>query len=174
MEINTNSPSGTIEFKVPTTSVVNPGRVSLYVLEGSSWVQLPTTLTGTFGGFYTYSATTPHFSTFMIMETLPSSGGGGGRSRSNEYQFGAVTAAPTPTTPTPIEATPPSTPTLGFFGTITGAVIGALTSPAGLVVLIFVLIGIVVVALVIRNVGGSKGKGKKGEKLNEKSDENEA
>jgi len=204
MEITvTTQTDGTIKFKVPTSSVLNPSLVGLYVLEGSNWVGLSITSLGEVTpGFYHYSATTPHFSTFMIMETLPlttSSGGGGGSSRSNYYRYSSasnscitiretaseasrngdfstlgacqsqITTITTPTNiPEPIEATP-AAPRVG--GGITGAFIGALTSPTGLVVLIAVLIGIVIVVLVIRNIPGRKGK--KGKKLNEEGDKDE-
>ena len=201
MEILVTTPtSGTIDFRVPIEDVDVPSRVGLYVLEGSNWVGLSTTFLGEVTtGFYHYSATTPHFSTFMMMETLASTSGGGGSSRSDYYRYDSasnscitvretaseasrngdfstlsacqsrITTLTTPTGPAPIEATPETTPGAAGGG-ITGAFIGALGSPTGLVVLISALIGIVIVALVIRNVGSGKGKRKK---INEEGDKNE-
>jgi len=174
IDIDTNSSSGgTIDFKVPTISVVNPLQVGLYVLEGNSWISLPTAFLGELtSGFYHYSAVTPHFSTFMIMETTVTSGGGD-KKNEEKIQYGGIRRIPgTSTTPTnipePLEATP--TPKAG--GGITGAIIGVLTSPTGLAVLVFVLIGIVIVSLLIRNFPGEKNKKQKRGEINEKSDDN--
>lgn len=170
--------SGTINFKIPTVNVANPSLLSLYVLEGSNWVKLSTSFIGTSGDFYEYTAFTPHFSTFMAMETqsvvTTTSGGGGGRStRTTTPQTPPVftTNTGTQTTPSgPTILTPPTTPQNP--GGITGGVIGALTSPTGLVILISALVGIVVVSLIVRDSGGSRGK-KGDEELNEKGDQDE-
>jgi uncharacterized protein YbdZ (MbtH family) len=172
MEISVSTAtSGTIKFKVPTSSISNPSLVSLYVLEGGTWTKLPTTLVNTAGGFYEYEATTTHFSTFMIMETSPVSSGGD-RSRGGggeDYQFGGAVTSPTPTTPTPIVVTPP-VPTPGFFATITGAIIGALGT-GGLIIVIIFIIAVVGLMVVLRIKRGKESI--KGGKLNEKGDKNE-
>ncbi|GIU68217.1 MAG: hypothetical protein KatS3mg001_067 [Candidatus Pacearchaeota archaeon] len=162
LEINTNSSNGTINFKVPVDKVTNPSLVSLYVLEGTNWVELQTSPPNLNGLFYEYSAFTPHFSTFMIMEKIIQTGitETGGRARGSPRFVIEEPEAPTQTTqqpsssPQPIQASPPpQTPTNGgFIATITGAIIGALTSPTGLFSLLVILIAVIIAVLVIRNL----------------------
>jgi hypothetical protein len=176
IEINVSKEtSGIIKFKVPTNKVVNPSLVSLYVLEGSNWVKLPTTFLSTSLGFYEFQATTPHFSIFMIAEEnqIIASGGGFARGSSRiitqEQTPTESTQQPTNEVPTPIVPTPPQERTGGGIAAITGAIIGAITSPTGLFSILVVLIAVIVIALVIRNVGPLSKK----DQLNDKRGEND-
>jgi hypothetical protein len=222
-----NSSSGTIKFKVPVADVSNPLLLSLYVLENDIWSKLSTTYLTENSGFYEFSAQTPHFSIFMIMETLPptiSSGGGGGNGCATKWTCTAWSACTDGTqtrtcnysvnycTPkiskpaesqtcnatiagtAPIQATP-STPTKGFFATITGAVVGTLGTGGAIVVIAFIVsvVGLVIILRIGRKAenlkikkavesletkkgiekSSTKKKGKRRKKLNEKSDKND-
>ncbi|MEK6847618.1 MAG: PGF-pre-PGF domain-containing protein [Nanoarchaeota archaeon] len=167
-----NSSPGTIRFKVPVADVSTPSLVSLYVLESTGWVKLSTILINQANGFYEFESSTPHFSMFMITETIQTTSGGGGRSRDrtvSEPDTLPQITSPVPTTPEPIEATPPA-PTKGFFAGITGAFIGALGTGGSIMVIVFIVsvVGLMVILRIKRKV-----EGKKGRKLNEEGDKNE-
>ena len=68
VSLNGPEQSGVISFSVPQSLVSNPSLVNLYVWDSSSnsWVELGTTYSGSNGLDYLYSASTPHFSLFMI------------------------------------------------------------------------------------------------------------
>ncbi len=70
MEITVGTPNaqGDIYFKVDKSLVSDKNKISLYVLEGTTWTKLTTTFLNDNGVEYEYSAHTPHFSTFMIGE----------------------------------------------------------------------------------------------------------
>lgn len=78
---------GEIYFQIDKSLVSDYTKVSLYVLEGTSWTKLTTNYIEETEDMYEYSAVTPHFSIFMIAEeeettnTQPTSSSGGGRSR---------------------------------------------------------------------------------------------
>lgn len=78
--------SGTVYFRINNSKVIEPTKVSLYVLE-SSWVKLNTNYLSSIGGYLYYSAYTPHFSIFMIGEEkiISNNNGNSGSSSSHHH-----------------------------------------------------------------------------------------
>lgn len=152
-DLNTNY---TIEVNLSTIELVD-GTYSVPITVSNGFDQVDKNITLVLQGF-------PN----------PPSTGGGGRARDSrdilplEPFIPSVSATPEPT-PTPIEATP-AAPTPGFFGTITGAVIGALGTGGSIIVIVFIILIVVLAILAATQSRLERGKGKK---LNEKSDKNE-
>ena len=145
--------SGAISFSVNKSEISNKNRISLYVLEGTSWTKLATTYTGETAAEYQYTATTPHFSTFMIAEdTTPSSSGSAG---GGDPTTGYIGTMPTIST-TNNEITPISTTTntrenqnpTGTSSPITGGVIGFIKSGAGIVTILVLMITVLLTMVV--------------------------
>lgn len=63
--------TGEIYFNVNKTLVSNRDNIFLYVLENETWTKLDTYFIKDNGLEYEYYAVTPHFSVFMIGETIP-------------------------------------------------------------------------------------------------------
>ena len=158
-------------FKIARTSIPSSAKndVRLYVQEGSSWIQLSTTLIDETSTNYEYKAVIPHFSNFLIGYVVQSSGGGGGN-KAQIYQFGGTNNdSEGSVLPGPINigGAPSPEDSPGFFAGITGAVIGALGTPGGIVAVIFI-VGIVALMIVLRT--GRRVKKEKRKKLNERGD----
>ncbi len=162
-----NSSNYTIYFKVPVDKITNHLDVFLYHLVNEQWVQLSTEYLSTDNTFDYYLATTPSFSMFMIMETTaPVATASTGGSVYGGRLILPSTQAPANPAPTPINAAPaPSTPPKGFFATITGAIIGALGTPEGIIATIFIVlvIGALIAVFIILRGKGKPEKGKKKE-----------
>ena len=157
---------GDIYFSIDKSSVSNPNKVSLYVLDGTTWTKLTTTyLSGSDTATeYTYFAHTPHFSTFMIGEDTTSTssgssgGSGGGTDTIGSSSFPSTSSLTTTnnnavTTPISTENPTETTPTTGTSSPITGGVIGFIQSGAGIasiLVLMVVVAGAVVLVVVKR------------------------
>ncbi|MDO8528707.1 MAG: ice-binding family protein [Nanoarchaeota archaeon] len=144
-QTTTTTKGGDIHFSVDKSSVSNRNKVILYVLEGSVWTPLTMDYSLSDSATeYTYSAHTPHFSTFMIGEdiTPASSGDGGGETSAGGGTRTVGTTSTTQSTTTPTGGiTPTSNPTPANPAPLTGGVVGFLTSTGGIVVLVF-LVGI--------------------------------
>jgi hypothetical protein len=155
--LNGTESNGTFFFTVNAT---NPGYVHMYVYNESTakWDELNTTWLG--GN--NYSANTPHFSLFMIAEeAAPSNnnGGGGGGGGIQESQLYNNTVIP-PIFTNPINYTNQTGEPINLGGNnnpsqpsgnsgITGAVIGALSSPGGIAVTLVLAIGIITLGIII-------------------------
>jgi PGF-pre-PGF domain-containing protein len=179
IQIDSSNPSATssgafdLYFKILKTSIPSSDKndVRLYVQEGNSWTQLPTTLINETPTEYEYKAVIPHFSNFLIGVLQPSSGGGGGSS-STIYEFGKNVnnnqTNNTASNPINLGGTPPEAAPPGFFATITGAIIGALGTGGTIFVVVFI-VGIVG-AMIILRVGRKTNKKGKDKKLNDRGD----
>jgi len=162
------SSSGDIFFNIDKSLVSNKNKISLYVLEGTSWTKLTTNyLSGSDTATeYTYSAHTPHFSTFMIAEdTTPSSSSSGSSSGAGGGVSDVVYSSQTSTTntnnavTTPINTENPIDTKTGTSAPITGGVIGFLSSGAGIVtilVLMIIIAGSVVLVVAKRKLASKK------------------
>ena len=144
-----------ISFSIDKSEVSNRDKVSLYVWEptSSSWTKLiPTTYTGETATEYEYTATTPHFSTFMIGEdTTPSSSsssGGGSTGEVYSSQIPTTTNTNNAVT-TPLSTTNPTdTSATGTSSPITGGVIGFIKSGAGIVTILVLMITVLLTMVV--------------------------
>ena len=139
--------SGDILFNIDKSLVSNKNKISLYVLEGTSWTKLATTYLNDDSTEYYYSAHTPHFSIFMIAEdTTPtsySSGGSGGASGGVAYvsslpasqgsNTGSVTPLNTSSNTNNNQETGKSAP-------ITGGVIGFIKSGLGIATILGMMV----------------------------------
>jgi len=86
--------SGMIYFKINKSRVIEPLKISLYVLE-DTWTKLTTTYLSSDNDYYYFKSYTPHFSTFMIGEekvvpVVPSSGGSSGGSGGSHHSSSSI------------------------------------------------------------------------------------
>ena len=144
--------SGTISFSVDKADISNKNRISLYVLEGTSWTKLPTTYNSETATEYEYTATTPHFSIFMIGEdtSSSSSGSAGGGDPTTGYINTAPTTSINNNEITPISTTNTQenqNPT-GTSAPITGGVIGFIKSGAGIVTILVLMVTVLLTMVV--------------------------
>jgi len=144
-----------ISFSIDKTGV-DKNRVSLYVWEGTSWTRLATHYDGETATEYTYTATTPHFSTFMIGETTSSSSGNGWDATAGSVTIDNSTQS-SANQITPLgNDVPTETPkNNNFFSTLTGAVTGLINSGAGVPAILFLMIVVAgtIVLVVVRRRG---------------------
>jgi PGF-pre-PGF domain-containing protein len=142
IEVNTLPINAEIYFSIDESKISDPNKVSLYVWETttSAWTKLATTYLGLVGTEYTYSAITPHFSTFMIgedtsSETTSRSHGGTIRSTAETTINNQEELINSPLIETPEKK--------GFFSFLTGAVTGLadfVSSGKGLVTILVMMI----------------------------------
>jgi len=145
-----------ISFSIDKTGV-DKNKISLYVWEttSSSWTRLATTYIGETATEYQYTATTPHFSTFMIGETRSSSSGNGWDPTTGSVTIGSSTQGSTNQPITQLgNDIPTETPkNNNFFSFLTGAVTGLINSGAGVPAVLFLMIvvaGTIVLVVVKR------------------------
>ncbi len=159
--INGSESNGTFVF---TVNSANPGRVHLWVMYNgeNNWTELNTTYNSSTGEYY---ASPKEFCLFMIAEdaapSTPSSSSGGGGGGSGSWQSPQNVTIPSifvnPLNYTnvnnngnSINLTGNNNPQNSNAGVgITGAVIGALSSPTGIVVVIILAIGIISLGIII-------------------------
>jgi PGF-pre-PGF domain-containing protein len=101
-----------INFTIEKSKVDNENKISLYVWEPttSSWAKLTTTYIGETTTEYEYTATTPHFSTFMIGEDTTSSSSEGSHSHGGgSHSITSTTSNTTSNEDTEVEV-PTTTP----------------------------------------------------------------
>jgi len=149
-----------ISFSIDKSKVSHSNKVSLYVWEPttSRWEKLVTTFVADNGAEYEYTATTPHFSTFMVGEDTTPSSSRSSRTGMTTLIEGPIVNPPAVTNePNPINL---KTPTqegffarLGrFFTTLTGGVISSndakQNSTIGVAALLTFLIALVGIALI--------------------------
>lgn len=167
--IETNQLGGAnITFTVPT-SAVDPNKVSLYVWENGGWTKLSTNYNGIVDGEYQFTATTPHFSTFMIGEetstgTSTSSAQGGSRRSSSSNNVGEqenvlVTGGEIENLGSTGSEEKPVDLTGNRGAPITGGVIGFLKSGAGISLIAGLVVAIGAIGFFsFRNRAGAKAK----------------
>ncbi len=152
-----------ISFSIDKVKISHSNKVSLYLWEptSSSWTKLTTIFVRDNGAEYEYTATTPHFSTFMVGEDTTSSS-------SRNSNIGSTTLGGDSSITTPVPATPEPTPINlesptqeGFFArlgrfltTLTGGVISgndaqqnSTIGVAGLLTFLIALTGIGLIAV---------------------------
>ncbi|MEK6827661.1 MAG: PGF-pre-PGF domain-containing protein, partial [Nanoarchaeota archaeon] len=161
IDTNGNQPTSgaaQISFSINKEGV-NKDRINLYVWEGTSWTKLTTHYDGETATEYTYTATTPHFSIFMIGEStaFSRSSGGDGIVQNNSLQ--SVNNVKINNEVTPLSSETPTTTETpnnkGFFSFLTGAVTGLINSGAGVPAILFLMIVIAgtIVLVVVRRRG---------------------
>lgn len=135
--------SGDILFNIDKNLVSDKNRVSLYVLEGTSWTKLTTTYMNEDSTEYYYSAHTPHFSIFMIAEdTTPVTRGSGGGSGDGVAYVSSLPSSSGSNTGslTPINTTNNNNQEKGTSAPITGGVIGFIKSGLGIATILGMMI----------------------------------
>jgi len=153
-----SSTDGDIYFSIDQSLVSNPNKISLYVLEGTTWTKLTTTYLGIVGTEYTYSAHTPHFSTFMIGEdtTITSSSSHHHHPSSSSSEDSSDETESTDTTSKEgekEEKTKPEEKKNTFTSFLTGAVTGIgdfVSSGAGIISLLTLLIAVVGLTVIVK------------------------
>jgi len=195
MQINSSNDSATdngnyvLHFKISTSSLTSSlkNNVSLYVEESNAWTKLSTTLGSEDSSYYYYHSTLHHFSNYLIgyylSPSTPSSSGGssgGGSSGGGSSSRRDLFLAPLVSIPDSNNGNPSSSEPIGIgedspsepsgFSVITGAVIGAISSPGGIVAIIFlVVLSLLLIMLRLRR-RGEVGKKSGKHKLNSSGD----
>lgn len=164
--LSTPNISGKFKFKLDGVGVKNPDKVNLYVYESGSWTKLATTFDGEY-----FTATTPHFSLFMVAEEKEASSGSNSKpssySEPSSYGIYNPSASQTQTENNTIAVGNPEEASPGFLSRITGAVIGTIGTEGTIVIIIIlaVVAGFIIILRAWR-------KGRKMEtKLDKRADE---
>jgi len=159
-------------FKINKGSIPSSAKsnVRMYVQETSSWSVLQTSLINETSSHYEYMATLPHFSNFLIGYIQSSDRGSRNRDNDldNSSDYPYLTGTNNSGNGIINLGNPPES--AGFFSIITGAIIGALGTPAGMFTLI-IIVAVVGLMIIFKAKRKSKIKKEKKEKLNNRGDE---
>lgn len=169
----TDDGSFDLYFKVLKTSIPSSDKnsVRLYVQEGTAWRVLTTRLFNESATSYEYKAIVPHFSNFMIAVLQDSSSSSSNEPYQEPGRPGKNNTQTINTNPLVVgDSTGEGDNPTGLFSGITGAVIGALTTPGGIILSLVFIIAIIILILVLKK--GRK-ENKKQSKENSENVENE-